>query len=438
LLTDDPQQANGDGAFNANGNGNGRHGHSPKVQNMLDLLVERATRPLEEAKALPPSFYTDQEIYDLEIKEIWRKSWIHVGRVEELKESGDWISRDIAGEPVIVTKGEDGEIRAMSRVCRHRFMDLLDGEAKRCGHAEKLTCPYHLWSYDLDGKFVAAPHMNRSKLFEQEKDGYSLPTFAVHIWQGFIFVNLDADPAPFDEVVTPEAEALLGNYDAADWRLMDRIEWGETAVNWKLVVDNGREAYHHIGTHGESLEPMWPAHMIEFEPSPRNAYFLARMFVSAEAATGQEDGHYISPMMLPPAPGLTPYEKSHSVVLGMYPGFIYVPGPDVILTLSFQPTGLSSHNLDIELLFHKDQVDNPEAQEVLAEYRKWITDVQGEDTGAMKGVQRMLTSGIEHPGGALSHLEVALVTFQRYLAKRLAGESSIPDGPVVVSASAEA
>jgi hypothetical protein len=122
----------------------------------------------------------------------------------------------------------------------------------------------------------------------------------------------------------------------------------------------------------------------------------------------------------------------------MYPGFIYVPGPDVILTLSFQPTGLSSHNLDIELLFHKDQVDNPEAQDVLAEYRKWITDVQGEDTGAMKGVQRMLTSGIEHPGGALSHLEVALVTFQRYLAKRLAGESSIPDGPVVVSASAEA
>jgi hypothetical protein len=110
----------------------------------------------------------------------------------------------------------------------------------------------------------------------------------------------------------------------------------------------------------------------------------------------------------------------------------------VILTLSFQPTGLNSHNLDIELLFHKDSVDRPEAQEVLAEYRKWITDVQGEDTGAMKGVQRMLTSGIEHQGGALSHLEVALVTFQRYLAKRLAGEGSIPDGPVVVSASAEA
>jgi phenylpropionate dioxygenase-like ring-hydroxylating dioxygenase large terminal subunit len=100
--------------------------------------------------------------------------------------AGDWISRDIAGEPVIVTKGEDGEIRAMSRVCRHRFMDLLDGEPKRCGHAEKLTCPYHLWSYNLDGKFVAAPHMNRSTLFEQEKDGYALPTFALHIWQGVV------------------------------------------------------------------------------------------------------------------------------------------------------------------------------------------------------------------------------------------------------------
>jgi phenylpropionate dioxygenase-like ring-hydroxylating dioxygenase large terminal subunit len=436
LLTDEPLHTNGDVASPANGDGH--HPHSARLQGLLDVLIDRATRPLENAKALPPAFYTDRELYDLEVREIWRKSWIHVGRVEELKEPGDWLSRDIAGEPIVVTRGADGEIHALSRVCRHRFMDLLDGQPSRCGHAEKLTCPYHLWSYEMDGSFSSAPYMNRSELFEQEKGGYGLPTFAVHVWQGFIFVNLDAEPRPFEEIVTDDVIEQLGNWDASDWVLMERIEWGVTDVNWKLVVDNGREAYHHIGTHGKSLEPMWPANMIEFEPSPKNAFFLARMFVSPEAATGQEEGHYISPMMMPPAPGLTPYEKSHSVVLGMYPGFIYVPGPDVILTLSFQPTGLDSHNLDIEILFHKDAADLPQAQEALAEYSAWIKSVQAEDSGAMKGVQRTLGSELEHPGGALSHLEIAILTFQRFLAKRLVGEHVIPDGAIVAAAAADA
>ena len=113
----------------------------------------------------------------------------------------------------------------------------------------------------------------------------------------------------------------MGNYDAADWRLVDRIKWGVTAANWKLVVDNGREAYHHhIGTHGESLEPLWPAHMVDFEPLETTDFFFARMFVSPEAAVGQEDGHYLNPLLLPAAPNLTPFERSNYIVAGIYIG----------------------------------------------------------------------------------------------------------------------
>ncbi|MCW2952987.1 MAG: Rieske [2Fe-2S] protein [Conexibacter sp.] len=429
MLTDDAQT---DAARN------GQYSRLNTVSELLDLLVETANKPLEEARALPPEFYTNPEIYQLELERIWRKSWIHVGRVEELQNPGDWIAREIAGEPIVVIKGQDDEIRALSRVCRHRFMDLLDGEqGRRCGHAEKLTCPYHLWTYELDGRLTSAPYMNRSRLFEEEKDGYALPQFRVETWQGFVFVNLDPDAAALTDTFGPEVEAALGNYDATDWRLMDRIAWGETEANWKLVVDNGREAYHHIGTHGKTLEPMWPAHMIQFEPSPRNEFFMARMFISKEFATGQEDGHLISPMLMPPAPGLTPFEQSNTGVLGLYPGFIYVTGPDMLITLSFQPTGHTSHNLDIEFLFHKDYADTPEAKVAIEEGKRWLSAVQAEDSGAMRGVQRMFSSGLSHEGGALSHLEIALMTFQRYLAKRLVGEHTV-SGPVIESATAGA
>lgn len=410
-LTGNPQQTSGT-----------QDGHRPvrgeDLDGLLDVLAERASRPPEEARALPAALYTSQALYELEIERIWRRSWIHVGRVEELANAGDYIKKDIAGEPIVVTRGRDGEIRALSRVCKHRFMDILEGADKK-GCAESFACPYHQWTYSSDGTLQSASFMGESALFQREKDAIALTRFRVETWQGFVFVNLDPDAAPLSHTMDPVA-ANLGNYNLGQWRLVDRIEWGEVQANWKLVVDNGREAYHHIGTHLESLQPMWPAHMVDFEPLETSDFFLARMFISPEAADGQEDGHYLSPAILPPAPGLTAFERSHTVVAGIYPGFILVPGPDVTLTLSFVPTGLKSHYLEIDLHAHQSALDDPDLAEKVAEVREWITQVNGEDAAAQVAVQNMLTSSrLEADGGPLSHLEQAVRTFQRYLAKRL-------------------
>jgi nitrite reductase/ring-hydroxylating ferredoxin subunit len=408
-LTSRPEQAVG----SRNG------GPRRDLHDLLDVLADRAARPLEEAKALPAAFYTSEAIYELEVDRIWRRSWIHVGRVEELANPGDYIKKEIAGEPIVVTRGRDGEVRALSRVCRHRFMDILEGADKK-GCAESFACPYHKWTYASDGSLQGAAHMDQSALFQREKGEIALTSFRVETWQGFVFVNLDPDAAPLSETMDP-VEAKLGNYHLADWRLVDRIEWGEVPANWKLVVDNGREAYHHIGTHLESLEPLWPAHMVDFEPLETSDFFFARMFVSPEAAMGQEDGHYINPVVLPPAPGLTPFERSNYVVAGIYPGFILVPGPDVVLTLSFVPTGPASHYIELDLHAHKSVLGDPDLAEKVREVREWLMAVNGEDAEAQVGVQRMLSSRLDADGGPLSHLERAIWTSQRYLAKRLVG-----------------
>jgi nitrite reductase/ring-hydroxylating ferredoxin subunit len=391
---------------------------SERLGEMLDVLAERASLPLEEARALPSSFYTDEALYELEIEKIWRRSWIHVGRVEEIPNPGDFVQREVAGEPIVVARGRDGVIRAMSRVCQHRFMDVLDGTPKK-GSAESFACPYHKWSYGLDGKLQGAAHMGKNSCFQNEKDEIRLPQFQATTWQGFVFVNLDPEAPPLSNVMD-HVESKLGNYVPADWRLVDRIEWGEVQANWKVVVDNGREAYHHIGTHLESLEPLWPAHLVDFEPLDTSDFFFARMFVSPEASIGQEDGHYINPVVLPPAPDLTAFERSNYIVAGIYPGFILVPGPDVMMTLSFTPTGVGSHYIELDLHAHESVMDHPELAEKVKEVRDWIVDINGEDAEAQEAVQRAVSStGLAHDGGPLSHLERAVWTFQRYLSKKL-------------------
>ena len=385
---------------------------------LVQQLATQAAQPLERARALSPAFYTDPALYELELERIWRRSWLYVGRVEELSAPGDLLAVDLVGEPVMVVRGHDGMLRALSRVCPHRFMDVLSETPERSGTTEGFTCPYHSWSFAADGRLTGAPLMAGSEVFEAERESYCLARFAVCDWQGFVFVNLDPDAEP---LCLGEVESFLGNYDLSQWRRVARIPWGETQANWKLVVDNGREAYHHQGTHRATLQPLWPAHMVEYEPTASSDFFLLRMFVSSEAAVGEEDGHYINPTLLPAAPGLTPFERSNYMVIGLYPGFIVAPGPDAFFTLKYWPTGVTSHDIDIDIFMHESRLDAPNFEEAVNEAREWISEIQGEDSAAIQAVQSAVRTRAITRGGALSPVERSVWTFQRYLANRLAG-----------------
>lgn len=404
------------GGVRTDGSSLGRRG----VDSLLELLVELASRPLEEAEAMPGALYLDPDLYELELERIFRREWLYVARTEELADPGDYVTADIAGEPIVIVRGQDHRIRALSRVCLHKFADLL-GKEPHSGHLDRFICPYHRWSYGLDGKLVGAPYMGDSKLFQRDREGYCLPELPVEVWQGFVFVNLDPDAAALTDRLG-EVDDVLDGYRLDDWRVVDRIDWGETPVNWKLVMDNGRECYHHQGTHRDSLEFTWPTRLVETETTDSRDWYYQRIMVSPKGADGQEDGHYLSPLATSaPAPGLSSYQRSHLLLIGIYPTFFMVPGPDLTVVFRYFPTGPESHTMEIELLGHESQVDDAELPAAKDAVRELFSQVQAEDSAQIQAVQNGLRSVVARRGGALSTLERPSWQFQRYLANRLTG-----------------
>jgi choline monooxygenase len=216
----------------------------------LDELAE--WRSGDEPVPMPPSIYTDESVAELEKSRLFAKEWICVGHESELKTAGDFLTFDILDTPIVVTRNRDGELSAFSNVCAHRSARLLDG-AGRCA---AIVCPYHSWTYDLDGRLRGAPFMEPDRI-----EGIRLPLIRLETWEGLIFANLDGD-AP---ALAPRLEDLrshIGAFDIAGmhvvWQFDDVFD-----CNWKVLVENFCESYHVFSVHRDTLEPDTPTSSVE-------------------------------------------------------------------------------------------------------------------------------------------------------------------------------
>src|SRR5437899_8532130 len=158
------------------------------VQEILASYDENA--PLWEASTIPAPWYVDARIADLEAKTVFSKTWQKVGRVDQVKESGQFVTGNVAGEPIVVVRGNDGTLRAFFNVCRHHAAAVV---TEPCGQASILHCPYHGWNYGLDGSLKGMPEFDGVKNFERQENG--LVPVKVEVWEKFVFVNLDAQAA---------------------------------------------------------------------------------------------------------------------------------------------------------------------------------------------------------------------------------------------------
>jgi phenylpropionate dioxygenase-like ring-hydroxylating dioxygenase large terminal subunit len=391
------------------------------LSSLLATLVERASRPLTEAQGMPAAFYSSEALHDLEMERVFRRDWLCVGRVEELPNPGDWRSLDFGGDHVMIVRGEHGEIRALSQTCPHRFMDVLAEHEGDRGNSASFVCPYHSWAYGLDGKLTGAPLMSRNALFEREREHYCLRSFAVELWHGFVFVNLGTDPEPLAPRLA-EIEPMIAQYRLDEWRFVDRVDWPDAPANWKLAMDNGRECYHHQGAHKKTVEPLWPSHLIGSETTESRHWYAQHMHVSPEAAIGQEDGHYLNPLVLPALDGLSPFDRSQYLLVGVYPTMFFTAGPDLLFYATFRPTGPNTHKFELATAVHESQLGNPELEQAIADNHQWLLEIQAEDATVLTGIQRMVSSAPDWlTGSALSHLEQPIWQFQKYMAHRLTG-----------------
>ena len=220
------------------------------LRTATDILGEdniaRLRQPIEQARGLPTTAYTSQEFFDLEQRELFPKTWMSVCFIEDLAESGDAIPVTAAGVPIVVLRAENGEIRAFHNVCRHRATILLQEPAKGLKH---LQCPYHAWTYSLDGSLQATPYFDGtpdSSGADLDRSQYGLVPVKCGVWNHIVFVNLDGNAPPLGEVVRP-ADEEYAPLDIDDLRLGHRLTW-EFDANWKLVFDNW-EVYHHVWVH---------------------------------------------------------------------------------------------------------------------------------------------------------------------------------------------
>ncbi|ASN04409.1 aromatic ring-hydroxylating oxygenase subunit alpha [Virgibacillus necropolis] len=196
----------------------------------------RVSNNLSEAHTLPSWLYTDPEVLEVEKKELFSKSWQYVGHVSEFKNAGDYKTTEIAGKSVFVTVGNDGEIRSFYNVCSHRAAKLVEGE----GNKPVLICPYHAWSYRLDGSLNRAPNMKGVDNFN--KGDFCLNDVRLEIFESFIFVNLDPHAEPMSTVF----KGLFDHVKRFNLDQFNKARVKETVChsNWKVGIDNYLECDH--------------------------------------------------------------------------------------------------------------------------------------------------------------------------------------------------
>jgi choline monooxygenase len=239
-----------------------------------------AQAPLAEAATIPAPWYVDSRIADLEAWAVFGKTWQMVGRVEQVERPGQFVTADIAGEPIVVVRGHDGVLRGFFNVCRHHAAAVV---IEPCGQAAILHCPYHGWNYGLDGSLKGMPEFDGVRNFDRQQNG--LIPVKVESWEKFVFVNLDPQALPLrgflGGLVNRMAPLGIGKLHHFDSRVYD------IACNWKVFVDNYLDGGYHVPHLHKGLNSVLDYKEYTIENEDRYCLQSSPMLASSEdAATG--------------------------------------------------------------------------------------------------------------------------------------------------------
>jgi glycine betaine catabolism A len=190
------------------------------------------------ARTMPGEYYTSRAILEEERAHLFPSMWHCAGRASAVAEPGAFLVREVAGESIIILRDRSGDLRAFFNVCRHRGTRICTEHAGR--FSGSIQCPYHAWTYGLDGRLIGAPHMNEVADFD--RNDYPLHAALVAEWEGFVFVNVSRDPQPFEEWFAPMI-GRLARYSIAKLEVGHSVRY-EVKANWKLVFQNYSECLH--------------------------------------------------------------------------------------------------------------------------------------------------------------------------------------------------
>ncbi len=369
--------------------------------------LDASVADVAHAATLPPELYTSAEFLGFEKEALFMREWLAVGRAERIPEPGDWFTVDLLGEPVVVVRGKDGEIRALSAVCRHRAMQVCEGQ----GHGTTLKCPYHHWTYALDGRLLGAPAMERTADFDKKEWG--LPRLAVEEWQGFVFVNFAPDPEPLGPTLS-RYEPFIANYDLANAVCPGTFTLEAMPWNWKVMFENFNDGYHANRLH-QFVQDFCPSDMSAF-PVPwdddSNVVFRTAGYTHIDGGFNAT-----RKALLPVFPDLTEEERWRSTFALIPPMMCFGTAPDQCFFFLVRPTGPETIDVEIGYIFHPRALEDPLFEEKLALSDAGVQVFVRQDQDATTKVQRGLRSRFA-PRGRYSWQEESHVQLNRWLVRR--------------------
>ena len=360
-----------------------------------------------DSQTLTPEIYTSEEFLDFERMSIFDHEWLCIGLANSIPEPGDWFTKNLNGEPLIAARGKDKEIRVFSAVCQHRAMQICEGS----GNNSKFKCPYHHWIYDLDGRLLGAPAMEKTGDFD--KSEWGLPNVKTEIWRGFIFVNLDPDAEPLTPSLS-RYESYLENYQLDEAVCPGTFTLESLPWNWKIMFENFNDGYHANRLH-QYVQDFCPSDMSSF-PVPwddsSNVIFRESGYVHIDG--GFNPTHKA---LMPVYPELTEAERWRSTFALIPPNLCIGTAPDQAFFFIVSPVTAGTIDVEIGYLFHPTALEHPLFEELFEASDAGVQVFINQDQDATTKVQNGLNSRFA-PRGKYSWQEESHVQFNRWLVQR--------------------
>lgn len=380
--------------------------------NVRDILTDEVLsgfdRDISEARGLPNAAFTSDAYLAQEQTLLFARTWTFAGLAGDVPTAGDVRPVDVAGRPLILTRGGDGAIRAFHNVCPHRgarlVVDDLDGAAM-------MTCPYHAWTYGMDGRLKARPHFHGPDCHDTEGDE-CIALFPVRseVWHDWVFVNLEGEAESFADFIAP-VDAWFDGYPLAPMRCAEHRAY-DFACNWKLAVENYCDFYHVFKLHPalhQSMTKDARKSMVTAGRHLMNEYWIE---TERRGGPGDKSGHGMHLI-----PGLRPGFESRNVYSAIFPNFAVNIYPSNAQCVLFEPLSAGSTRMHMWFYFVDGDHDDP----AMAPLRDNICDEWDQLNAEDESICRHLQEGRlcdAYDGGRLApYWDKGTIHFHRQLAE---------------------
>jgi choline monooxygenase len=370
---------------------------------------EAVRRPLSNAETMPPWCYTSESFYRREVERIFRKVWNFIGTADQIRDPGDYFTLSFGGVPIIILRDNDRNLRAFANSCRHRGSMLLEGR----GNCGLIVCPYHSWSYGVDGSLVGSPEMHKTDDFDPTR--YGLAPIRLETWGGLLFITFDVNAVALDEYLG-DLPMKVAPYRIENMACARRKE-SVMECNWKLFVENAKESYHISTVHRQTINKYASARTSGYWVEETRGEYCTT-FAQHEGSMALLKGDRGFPMIESLA-GLPEAGGTRAPLI--YPSTYLACTIDCAWYLEVHPLGPSRTQLIHGALFPRDRLARPDFEEVAKNYyKRWDITIE-EDIVASERQQKGLESPFAQPG-RFSYREALVHQIDNWILDRVLDE----------------